>query len=803
MRFSQQNLAMDDAKQRAKDSQGPSKETKSPGEGLDLSSLSGLDFGPDWSTSSRTSTKDYSNFEERSRERRGGGRKGGDRDGGRGRGGPRGGGGGDRRRDDRGGGRDGQRFGGGGDGGQRGQGQGAGQGHGRGDDRQSPSGGPRGRGRGERDGRGDFRNRPAPFQPTIKVDLYPEDAPFAALTKVIKATGKTYELFEIAQLLLEKPERMMAVLEPLPEADGGTGKLFVTVRDGLPFDTEESALNHIAKEQLEEYFDTEEVEVDPPKGNFVVVNKCTISGELIGPPNYHRYQQFLQDTHARVAPHLPFEVYQRKVESLKDEEQVQAWLEKMQKQTRYIWKADPVAPPKPSKDGDASEAAAKADPPADEEPKAASEAEAPADEPDAATGDQTEDVAASEPAEPAAEAKPEVDPSLVFETAEAARRFLVDRKKEAILKDVPQLRFPCSKLDSLPRGSMTRRSIEARIEQQRRFPLDTANNLRGRLRRQNFTIYKKGSKGISYLCANRRKFREPGQVFGESIQDLLEYIEKYPLVKASELPEYYLGIEPEVLAAAGQTTEQLASKEPAKSNALASDARGVAAEGGTLDDDGKDGATPLPKPEDGTGQPTGEPTEKAAEPESPVEAKPEPEAETESTPESDAKPAPKPIDDPRLRALRANLRWLVTEGYVIEYGDGRLFANPVIEQPKKKKNGEDEDDRADLPEAAKLEKRQAAEEPDPAEALVGDATTAAGAATGKPAEGDEAAEEPETMAADVSVPSGAEEQAAAEVKAEPGDDAPISRPTAEDNPQPEEAKDATSDDDQKSTEPQP
>ncbi len=74
---------------------------------------------------------------------------------------------------------------------------------------------------------------------------------------------------------------------------------------------------------------------------------------------------------------------------------------------------------------------------------------------------------------------------------------------------------------------------------QRRFPLDTANGLRGRLRRESFTIFKKGSKGISYVCAVKRKFRIPGQVFAESIGTLIAFIEAHPMVRASELPEKF------------------------------------------------------------------------------------------------------------------------------------------------------------------------------------------------------------------------------------------------------------------------
>ena len=85
-------------------------------------------------------------------------------------------------------------------------------------------------------------------------------------------------------------------------------------------------------------------------------------------------------------------------------------------------------------------------------------------------------------------------------------------------------------------------AIEGAYERQLRFPLDTANQLRGRLRREHFTIFKKGSKGVSYVCAVKRKFRVPGQVFSESIGNLISFIEAQPLVKAGDLALKMLGI---------------------------------------------------------------------------------------------------------------------------------------------------------------------------------------------------------------------------------------------------------------------
>src|SRR5947199_30828 len=66
---------------------------------------------------------------------------------------------------------------------------------------------------------------------------------------------------------------------------------------------------------------------------------------------------------------------------------------------------------------------------------------------------------------------------------------------------------------------------------------------RGRCRREHFTIFKKGSKGVSYVCAVKRKFRVPGQTFADSIGALISFIESHPMVKASALPVKFLNIQ--------------------------------------------------------------------------------------------------------------------------------------------------------------------------------------------------------------------------------------------------------------------
>jgi hypothetical protein len=317
--------------------------------------------------------------------------------------------------------------------------------------------------------------------PYFQVAFFPEDVSFNALVKMIRTSARTIELFEIARTVLGKPERFVVVVARKPKPAGAPEAdpqpIYISVPDGIPFETEDAAVSHVLGKFLGNYFDVAEAEIEAPKGNYLVINRCGVTGELLGPPNYHRYNQMVQQHFNAKVSRMTFEAFKSRIETVRDPEVVNQWLEKMKKITRYTSKA-PVA-----------------------------EGQAPA----------------------------------AFDSLEEARAHLLATAKDSVVKPVDHARFHGKELDSMPRGEIMM-AIEGAYDRQARFPLDTANQLRGRLRREHFTIFKKGSKGISYVCAVKRKFRVPGQMFGESIGRLITFIEEHPLVKAGELASKMLGV---------------------------------------------------------------------------------------------------------------------------------------------------------------------------------------------------------------------------------------------------------------------
>ncbi|ATC62853.1 hypothetical protein CMV30_02120 [Nibricoccus aquaticus] len=457
-------------------------------------------------------------------------------------------------------------------------------------------GGPREGGfRDARDG-GQERDRGPYISPFFNVTFYPEDTGFTALAKAIRTSCRTYELFEIAKVIVGKNDRYVAVIQrkapegngPQGAAEGTAGKLAplaISMPDGLPFESEEAAIAHVLSKHLGVFFDSAEVEIDPPKGSYQVINKCGLTGELLGPPNYHRYNQIVQQHHAAKGSRMSFDAYKSRIETVRDPEVVNQWLEKMKKVTRYTWKN-----------------------------------------------------------------APEGTTPLTFDSLDDARSYLLANAKDKVVKPVENARFHGKLIEQLPQGEL-RRAIEGTAERQRRFPLDTANALRGRLRREGFTIFKKGSKGISYVCAVKRKFRVPGQTFSDTIGALISFIEAHPMVKASELPVKFAGIQPPV--AAPVAAAPVAESAPAADAAPAAEgAQPVIATSGSI--------APFAQ---------GQGSALTAE------------------------------DQSKLNRLNGDLRWLVTEGYVTEFIDGRLFAAPPMTEARKNEVEKSEHDPENFPEA--------------------------------------------------------------------------------------------------------
>jgi hypothetical protein len=274
---------------------------------LDLEKL----FLPAWAQGAAPA-KDYSKFAGDTRpepfgDRRGGPRPGGPRRDGAGRGSsggaPRGGSAGGPRRD-----------------GGRGQFGGA------------QRGGPR------RDDRRD--ERPAKVAPValpeLSVIFTPDENGVESLARQIKMTGRAYPLFQIARMILQKPERHGITFTVKKNAEGAAIQpLFVCALDETPWLSEDEAIGHVLRKHFATFYQSERTATEPPKGVYTFVAQCGMSGVILGPPNYHDYQNKLRKLHTERFARMPFDMFKARVKIVKDEAIVKKWTEDQSFKTEY------------------------------------------------------------------------------------------------------------------------------------------------------------------------------------------------------------------------------------------------------------------------------------------------------------------------------------------------------------------------------------------------------------------------------------------------------------------------------------
>ncbi len=173
--------------------------------------------------------------------------------------------------------------------------------------------------------------------PEVLVNLIPEKEGVELLARQIRLTGRAYPLFQIAGLILKHPDRYLVQFRIKKGADGQVVQpLFVCSLDETVWLSEEEVAQHVLRHHFDTFYQTEKVPCEPPKGTYTLVAQCGLSGVILGPPNYHDYQNKLRKLHSERFAHLPFEAYKARVRIVKDEAVVKKWLEEQSWKAEYI-----------------------------------------------------------------------------------------------------------------------------------------------------------------------------------------------------------------------------------------------------------------------------------------------------------------------------------------------------------------------------------------------------------------------------------------------------------------------------------
>jgi hypothetical protein len=169
----------------------------------------------------------------------------------------------------------------------------------------------------------------------IEISFIAEEKGFSAMLATMKESRRAYAVFDLAKLVLNKPERHLVKLRCRPAASGVRPPLFLVPPTENVFFSQEAALRSIFRHHPELLFRETKTSIDPPKGNFVFVNRCGFTGEVLGPPNYHEYQAKLVRHHQLRLAHVPFEQFKARLQTVRDPEAIKAWLKSMSVKAEY------------------------------------------------------------------------------------------------------------------------------------------------------------------------------------------------------------------------------------------------------------------------------------------------------------------------------------------------------------------------------------------------------------------------------------------------------------------------------------
>ncbi len=168
----------------------------------------------------------------------------------------------------------------------------------------------------------------------LEITFLPERRGLAPLAHRLARSFRAYSLFEVSALFLSKPE-FFAVRIAVREGGGQACRLYQCAACKAVFLDREAVASHVFSRHFERYCRKEEKETEPPKGNFVCVARCGMSGQLLGPPNYHGYGDRLLEVYKSRYAHLSLDTYRAKVETVHDAAVVEQWKNEMRRQVTY------------------------------------------------------------------------------------------------------------------------------------------------------------------------------------------------------------------------------------------------------------------------------------------------------------------------------------------------------------------------------------------------------------------------------------------------------------------------------------
>lgn len=171
----------------------------------------------------------------------------------------------------------------------------------------------------------------------MNVTFTPEEKGVESLARQIRLTGRAFPLFDVAQLVLKRPDRFVVEVSVKKNPEGKIEQpLFLCSLDDTVWLSADEAVRHVLRRHFDTFYQAERTPTEPPKGTYTFVAQCGLSGVVLGPPNYHDYQSKLTKLHTERFGRMPFDVFKSKVRIVRDEAVVKKWIDDQSWKTEFI-----------------------------------------------------------------------------------------------------------------------------------------------------------------------------------------------------------------------------------------------------------------------------------------------------------------------------------------------------------------------------------------------------------------------------------------------------------------------------------
>jgi len=182
--------------------------------------------------------------------------------------------------------------------------------------------------------------RPEEILIPLHIEFLPEPNGIAALSKQIKSSHRAYPLYGLGRMFLNKPERHRVRVT----SNAPAHPLYQVSEDGPVTTNRQAAEREAFRENKSKYFIEETQQIEAPKGNYINVARCRLSGVLLGPTSHHGYQPALRRLfEARFSRRMDFNEFLRQIEVISDPAVIEEW--KKQVSSVTLWRTTQEAEP--------------------------------------------------------------------------------------------------------------------------------------------------------------------------------------------------------------------------------------------------------------------------------------------------------------------------------------------------------------------------------------------------------------------------------------------------------------------------